>query len=240
MPRRTSAENVYFDVDDGSGPLRIFVSPRAGIATDGILLGSVVEITGVLGQETTGKLRTVVPAVAALLVRPPNDNRLPRSHRPRSRWQWERCTTGRCRRRIERRRRSPAGHSRGFFELINSRAFRAWRPRCRRRRSPRPSPSNLRLDGSRARCRTPTPAAAGLRGAAGAGGSAAGQRRRGRRTAGPGRASTGLPAPAPRWARGRRGGIYAPPVSGVPPPHLVPLTVVEDAHERAGRILPPT
>ena len=58
-PRRTSAENVYFDIDDGSGPLRIFVSPRAGIATDGILLGSVVEITGVLGQETTGKLPTV-------------------------------------------------------------------------------------------------------------------------------------------------------------------------------------
>ena len=55
-PRRTSAENVYFDIDDGSGPLRIFVSPRADIQTDGILLGSMVEVTGVLGQETTGKL----------------------------------------------------------------------------------------------------------------------------------------------------------------------------------------
>src|SRR6185503_2359298 len=55
-PRRTSAENVYFDIDDGSGPLRIFISPRAGIQTDSILLGSVVEVTGVLGQETTGKL----------------------------------------------------------------------------------------------------------------------------------------------------------------------------------------
>jgi len=55
-PRRTSAENVYFDIDDGSGPLRVFVSPRAGIQTDAILLGSVVEVTGVLGQETTGKL----------------------------------------------------------------------------------------------------------------------------------------------------------------------------------------
>ena len=55
-PRRTSAENVYLDIDDGSGPIRIFVSPRAGIQTDAILLGSVVEVTGVLGQETTGKL----------------------------------------------------------------------------------------------------------------------------------------------------------------------------------------
>lgn len=55
-PRRTSAENVYFDIDDGSGPIRVFVSPRAGIRTDHILLGSVVEIAGVLGQETTGKL----------------------------------------------------------------------------------------------------------------------------------------------------------------------------------------
>jgi hypothetical protein len=55
-PRHTSAQNVYFDIDDGSGPLRIFVSPRAGIQTDAILLGSVLEVGGVLGQETTGKL----------------------------------------------------------------------------------------------------------------------------------------------------------------------------------------
>ena len=55
-PRRTSAQNVYFDIDDGSGPLRIFVSPQAGIQTDAILLGSVMEVAGVLGQETTGKL----------------------------------------------------------------------------------------------------------------------------------------------------------------------------------------
>ena len=27
-PRRTSAQNVYFDIDDGSGPLRVFVSPE--------------------------------------------------------------------------------------------------------------------------------------------------------------------------------------------------------------------
>jgi hypothetical protein len=55
-PRRTSAENVYFDLDDGSGPIRIFVSPGADVATEAVLLGSWVDLTGVLGQETTGKL----------------------------------------------------------------------------------------------------------------------------------------------------------------------------------------
>jgi hypothetical protein len=54
-PRRTSAQNVYFDVDDGSGPLRVFVSPRTGIATSAITLGSTLELTGVLGQETSGQ-----------------------------------------------------------------------------------------------------------------------------------------------------------------------------------------
>jgi hypothetical protein len=55
-PRHTSAENVYFDIDDASGPIRVFVSPRAGIQTDAILLGSELEVVGVLGQETSGKL----------------------------------------------------------------------------------------------------------------------------------------------------------------------------------------
>jgi hypothetical protein len=55
-PRHTSADNVYFDLDDASGPIRVFVSPRAGIQTDAILLGSEVEVVGVLGQETSGKL----------------------------------------------------------------------------------------------------------------------------------------------------------------------------------------
>jgi hypothetical protein len=55
-PRRTSADNVYFDVDDGSGPMRVFVSPRAQIDTEHLLSGTRVEITGVLGQETTGSL----------------------------------------------------------------------------------------------------------------------------------------------------------------------------------------
>jgi uncharacterized protein YdeI (BOF family) len=55
-PRRTSAENVYFDVDDGSGPIRVFVAPGASIATDAVQLGSWLEVTGVLGQETSGRL----------------------------------------------------------------------------------------------------------------------------------------------------------------------------------------
>jgi hypothetical protein len=55
-PRRTSAENVYFDIDDGSGPLRVFVAPGTGIETDRLLSGTVVQVTGVLGQETSGSL----------------------------------------------------------------------------------------------------------------------------------------------------------------------------------------
>jgi hypothetical protein len=53
-PRRTSAQNVYFDLDDGSGPLRVYVSPRTGIGVTAIELGATVELTGVLGQETSG------------------------------------------------------------------------------------------------------------------------------------------------------------------------------------------
>jgi hypothetical protein len=55
-PRRTSADNVYFDVDDGSGPIRIFAAPGAEVETESLLSGTVVEVTGVLGQETTGRL----------------------------------------------------------------------------------------------------------------------------------------------------------------------------------------
>jgi uncharacterized protein YdeI (BOF family) len=55
-PRRTSANNVYFDVDDGSGPIRVYVAPEANIDTDAVLIGSWLEVEGVLGQETTGRL----------------------------------------------------------------------------------------------------------------------------------------------------------------------------------------
>jgi hypothetical protein len=54
-PRRSTAENVYFDLDDGSGPLRVYISPRAGVGVAGLLPGAWVEITGVLGQETSGQ-----------------------------------------------------------------------------------------------------------------------------------------------------------------------------------------
>jgi hypothetical protein len=55
-PRRTSAENVYFDVDDGSGAIRVFVAPGAAADTEHLLSGTQVAIVGVLGQETTGSL----------------------------------------------------------------------------------------------------------------------------------------------------------------------------------------
>jgi hypothetical protein len=53
-PRRTSAANVYFDVDDGSGPLRVYLTPGSEIG-DALALGDEVEIVGVLGQETSGQ-----------------------------------------------------------------------------------------------------------------------------------------------------------------------------------------
>jgi len=54
-PRRTSSQNVYFDLDDGSGALRVFVTPATGIDTSGIASGSWIEVIGVVGQETSGQ-----------------------------------------------------------------------------------------------------------------------------------------------------------------------------------------
>ena len=53
-PQRTSAENVIFDLDDGSGPLRVYISPRSGINMSLIARGAQLVITGVVLQETTG------------------------------------------------------------------------------------------------------------------------------------------------------------------------------------------
>lgn len=55
-PRRSSAGSLSFDLDDGSGPVRIFVLPgvAAQVALPG--RGAWVEVVGVLGQETTGAL----------------------------------------------------------------------------------------------------------------------------------------------------------------------------------------
>jgi hypothetical protein len=46
---------VSFSIDDGSGPIRVTISPRSGIATGAVKRGSWLELRGVLGQETTSK-----------------------------------------------------------------------------------------------------------------------------------------------------------------------------------------
>ena len=48
---------VSFSIDDGSGPIRVTISPRSGIATGAIKRGAWLELRGVLGQETTRRLR---------------------------------------------------------------------------------------------------------------------------------------------------------------------------------------
>jgi hypothetical protein len=54
-PRRTSAQNAYFDLDDGSGPVRVFLARGADIDAGALGVGAWIEVTGVLGQETTGQ-----------------------------------------------------------------------------------------------------------------------------------------------------------------------------------------
>jgi hypothetical protein len=49
---------VSFSVDDGSGAIRVTVSPRSGIATGAVKRGTWLELRGVLGQETTSKAPT--------------------------------------------------------------------------------------------------------------------------------------------------------------------------------------
>jgi hypothetical protein len=46
---------ISFAIDDGSGPIRITVSWRTGIAAGSVARGAWLELRGVLGQETTGK-----------------------------------------------------------------------------------------------------------------------------------------------------------------------------------------
>ena len=46
---------VSFAIDDGSGPIRVTISPRSGIATGSVKRGGWLEVRGVLGQETTSK-----------------------------------------------------------------------------------------------------------------------------------------------------------------------------------------
>ena len=52
--RRASSGSVSFDVDDGSGPLHVSVGAALDVDDVGLERGAWVEVTGVLGQETTG------------------------------------------------------------------------------------------------------------------------------------------------------------------------------------------
>lgn len=52
--RRASAGSVTLDVDDGSGPLRIHVPAALEYDDADLVAGVTVEVTGVVGQETTG------------------------------------------------------------------------------------------------------------------------------------------------------------------------------------------
>jgi hypothetical protein len=54
-PRRTSAQNTYLDLDDGSGLLRVFISPRTGVSGEALAEGAWIEVVGVVSQETSGK-----------------------------------------------------------------------------------------------------------------------------------------------------------------------------------------
>lgn len=55
-PRRSSAGTISFEIDDGSGPLRVSIGASAGIEAAALTGGTWIEVTGVLGQETTGSL----------------------------------------------------------------------------------------------------------------------------------------------------------------------------------------
>lgn len=52
---RPRGGSTSFAIDDGSGPIRVTVSSRAGIASGSITRGAWLELRGVLGQQTTGK-----------------------------------------------------------------------------------------------------------------------------------------------------------------------------------------
>lgn len=52
--RRASSGSVSFEIDDGSGPLRVFAAASLALDRDGLVAGAWVEATGPLGQETSG------------------------------------------------------------------------------------------------------------------------------------------------------------------------------------------
>jgi hypothetical protein len=244
-PRHTSAENVYFDIDDDSGPLRVFVSPRTGLETDTILLGSVVEVGGVLGQETTGALPE---RGYRLWPRAAGDLRIISDAPGVTAGAGTGGGTG------SQPGGSTGGAGAGSGATGQSGSAGASGKPARQQGVPRleaPAPTAaiaslipgavhltpLPTDPA-ASDPSPAPASAVLLVLAalllGGGGVAAGP--------------PGLPGRLWAALRQRLAGSQddgdADPAGSVPgigaPPRLVPLSVVEDAHERAGRILPPT
>ena len=53
-PRRSTAGTVSFEIDDGSGPLRISIGSATGIDVAALSAGTWIEVRGPLGQETSG------------------------------------------------------------------------------------------------------------------------------------------------------------------------------------------
>jgi len=54
-PIRSTAGNLAFTVDDGSGPLRVTIFVTSEIRSPGLVKGALAEVRGVLGQQTTGQ-----------------------------------------------------------------------------------------------------------------------------------------------------------------------------------------
>jgi hypothetical protein len=52
--RRSSSGTVSFELDDGSGPLRVSVGAAMGAEHASLVAGAWLQVTGILGQDTTG------------------------------------------------------------------------------------------------------------------------------------------------------------------------------------------
>jgi hypothetical protein len=57
-PRRTTGGSLTLTVNDGGGPLRVFVAAETGIPAPSIPAGAWVELRGVVGQQTSGAAPT--------------------------------------------------------------------------------------------------------------------------------------------------------------------------------------
>lgn len=57
-PRRSSSGTLSFEIDDGSGALRIVIFPAVGTDPGALAAGSWIEVTGVVGQQTSGSQPT--------------------------------------------------------------------------------------------------------------------------------------------------------------------------------------